>query len=179
MPTPEEQEATMIANLEAKTGRTLADWTEVVRASGLAKHTERVALLKTDHGLGHGYANLIVHRAADDAGDLVASQYAGAKEGLRPVYEAIVEAAQGFGEVEIAPKKAYVSLRRTKQFALVQPSTASRLDLGLNLRDIEPEGRLEAAGSFNAMVSHRIRLGIAEDVDAEVIEWLRRAWERA
>jgi len=179
MPTPAEQEATMIANLEAQTDRPLADWIEIVRASGLAKHSQRVALLKAEHGLGHGYANLIVHRAADDVGDLVAAQYAGAKEKLRPVYEAIVDAARSFGEVEIAPKKAYVSLRRAKQFALVQPSTASRVDLGLNLRDVEPDGRLEAAGSFNAMVSHRVRLGILEDVDADVVEWLRLAWHRA
>ncbi len=179
MPTPAEQEATMVANLEANTGRTLAEWVEIVSASGLAKHSERVALLKSEHGLGHGYANLVVHRAKDESGDLVAVQYAGAKAGLRPIYDAIVDAARSFGGAEIAPKKAYVSLRRAKQFAIVQPSTASRVDLGLNLRDVEPDGRLEAAGSFNSMVSHRVRIAVVEDVDAEVVAWLRLAWDRA
>jgi hypothetical protein len=72
-----------------------------------------------------------------------------------------------------------VSLRRAKQFALVQPSTATRVDLGVNLKGVEPAGRLEASGSFNAMVSHRIRLESAEEVDDEVVGWLRDAWERA
>jgi Domain of unknown function (DUF4287)/Domain of unknown function (DUF5655) len=179
MPTPAEQEATMVANLEARTGRTLEEWIELVRASGLSKHSELVGLLKTEHGLGHGYANLVVHRAAGAADDPVAAQYAGPKAGLREIYDAILAAARGFGEVEVAPKKSYVSLRRAKQFALVQPSTASRLDLGINLRGVEPEGRLEASGSFNSMVTHRVRLTSAAELDAEVVGWLRRAWEQA
>jgi hypothetical protein len=61
----------------------------------------------------------------------------------------------------------------------VQPSTASRLDLGLNLKGVDPAGRLEAAGSFNAMCSHRVRMESPDDVDAEVMEWVRAAYERA
>jgi hypothetical protein len=175
----------MVANLERTTGRSLAEWIELVRASGLAKHSENVKRLKEEHGLGHGYANLVVHHAqgsaalSADGDDLVAAQYSGAKAGLRPIYDAVLAALEGLGEVEIAPKKSYVSLRRAKQFALVQPSTATRVDLGINLKDVEPSGRLEASGSFNAMVSHRVRLESAEEVDGEVAGWLRDAWERA
>ena len=86
----------------------------------------------------------------------------------------------GFGDgLEFAPKKACVSLRREKQFALVQPSTRTRVDLGISLRGKEPEGRLEASGSFNAMVSHRVRLESPADVDAEVKAWLEEAFEAA
>lgn len=87
---------------------------------------------------------------------------------------------RGFGsDVEFAPKKAYVSLRRSKQFALVQPSTKTRVDVGLKLRDAAPEGRLEASGSFNAMVSHRVRVESPAEVDAELIGWLRKAYDEA
>ena len=79
--------------------------------------------------------------------------------------------------VEISPKKAYVSLRRNKQFAIVQPSTATRVDLGINLKNIEATGRLELSGSFNAMVSHRVRLSKPGDVDAQVLAWLKAAYE--
>jgi hypothetical protein len=72
-----------------------------------------------------------------------------------------------------------MSLRRSKQFALLQPSTKDRLDVALVLKGVEPAGRLEAAGSWNAMVSHRIRIGSAEEVDAEVLGWIKRAWEAA
>ena len=99
---------------------------------------------------------------------------------MRPVYDAIVEAVSGFGgDVELAPKKAYVSLRRAKQFALVQPSTKTRVDVGINLKDVPADGRLEASGSFNAMVSHRVRLSSPDDVDAELLAWLCMAYDRA
>ena len=176
---------TMIANLPEKTGKTLETWVAIARSTGRTKHGEIVAALKGDHGLGHGYANLVAHRSLETgnegpagADDLVATQYAGAKAGLKPLYDAIVAAAQSFGpDVEVDPKKAYVSLRRKKQFALVQPSTAKRLDLGLNLKGVAPEGRLEASGSFNAMCSHRVRLETFADLDEVVKRWLRRAYD--
>ena len=72
-----------------------------------------------------------------------------------------------------------MSLRRKKQFGLVQPSTADRLDVGINLKGVAPQGRLEASGSFNAMVSHRVRVAKAADIDGELIGWLRAAYDQA
>jgi predicted transport protein len=115
-----------------------------------------------------------------DGDDLVAAQYAGDKAALKPIYDKVMKAVQGFGaDLEVAPKKGYVSLRRKKQFALVQPSTKTRLDLGINLKGKPPAGRLEASGSFNAMVSHRVRLESVNDVDAEVVGWLKQAFDAA
>ncbi|MEO1170029.1 MAG: DUF4287 domain-containing protein [Pseudomonadota bacterium] len=185
MATPEEQVASMIANMPEKTGKPLEDWLAIVAESGAAKHGEFVKILKDEHGMGHGFANLVAHKAkeAKEGGgeaDLVAAQYAGPKEGLRPIYDAIADFVAKLGpDAELAPKKAYVSLRRAKQFGLVQPSTKTRVDLGLNLKDVAPVGRLEASGSFNAMVSHRVRLEAVEDFDDEVRDWLRVAYERA
>jgi len=82
-------------------------------------------------------------------------------------------------ELEIASKKAYVSLRRKKQFAIIQPSTKTRLDLGLNLKGKETTERLEASGSFNSMVSHRVKLTDVKEVDKEVIAWIREAFDAA
>ncbi|MDP5137088.1 DUF5655 domain-containing protein [Rheinheimera baltica] len=58
-------------------------------------------------------------------------------------------------------------------------STATRLDLGLNLKGVEPSGKLEASGSFNAMCSHRIRLTCATDIDDHVKHWLAEAYKRS
>lgn len=111
---------------------------------------------------------------------MLEAPYTGNKAGLRPVLTALLAAVQAFGpDVEIAPKKTYVSLRRAKQFALVQPSTATRVDVGLNLGAAAAAGRLEASGSFSAMVSHRVRLASVADVDAELVGWLRTAYEAA
>lgn len=182
----DDAEASMIRTLEAKTGKSLDAWIAAARASGLAKHGELRDHLKNEHGLTHGYANLVVHKslasdAASSAPDaLVTSQYAGAKAGLTPIYERLVREVRAFGpDVEIAPKKGYVSLRRSKQFALIQPSTAARLDVGLVLKGMPPSGRLEAAGSFNAMVTHRVRLGSLGEANAELIAWLKRAYDSA
>lgn len=185
MATPEEQAASMIANMPDKTGKPLEDWVAIVAKSGAAKHGEIVKLLKAEHGMTHGFANLVAHKArevAEGGGetDLVASQYAGPKEALRPIYDAIADFVKSLGsDAELAPKKSYVSFRRSKQFGLVQPSTRTRVDLGINLKDVEPIGRLESSGSFNAMVSHRIKLETVEDVDDEVKDWLRIAYKNA
>jgi Domain of unknown function (DUF5655) len=97
---------------------------------------------------------------------------------LRPVYDQLLAKIQGFGkDVEVSPKKAYVSLRRNKQFAILQPPTATRLDVGINLKSAEPTGRLEASGSFNAMVSHRVRLSKPAEINKELLGWLKKAYD--
>lgn len=181
---PEELRDTMIANLSEKTGKPLDEWIGILNSSGLEKHGAMMKLLKGEYGISHGFANLIVHMARnpveDAPTDLVKEQYSGAKADLKPIYDAIIDYVSGLGEgVEISPKKAYVSLRRSKQFALVQPSTKTRVDLGINLKGVEPSGRLEASGSFNSMVSHRVRLASTSDFDGDVRDWLKAAFDDA
>lgn len=175
-----------IANLEAKTGKSFAEWLTIARSSGASKHGEIVKFLKDKHGIGHGYANLVAMRSLEgDAPPPVASAdpaddlYTGAKAGLRPIHDALMSALRGFGgDLEEAPKKGYLSLRRKKQLGLIQPA-AGRVDLGLILKGVEPSGRLEAAGSWNAMMTHRVRLTAAAEVDAEMKGWLRQAFDAA
>ena len=123
---PEEMAASMIANLPEKTGRGLEEWLALASESGHEKHGVLVKHLKTEHGVTHGYANLIAHqflarkKGNDGPQDLVTNQYSGPKEALRPIYDRLIEGVQKFGnDVEISPKKAYVSLRRKKQFGLI------------------------------------------------------------
>lgn len=186
MSTPEEMAASMIANLPEKTGKDLAAWVEIVKRSGREKHGEIVKHLKAEHGVSHGYANLIAHEAKRSAAahapddDLMEAQYAGPKADLTVIRDALLARVTAFGDdVEVAPKKTYISLRRNKQFALIQPSTKTRVDVGINLGDRPPEGRLEASGSFNSMVSHRVRVTQVEEVDEELAAWLREAYEGA
>lgn len=179
----------MIQNLENKTGKSFNEWLSIAKSNNLKKHIELLNWLKSEFGLTYGYANLVALKAlesptlaaADDPEALLLNaQYAGAKAALRPIYDAVITAVQNFGDdVEISPKKTYVSLRRGKQFAIVQPSTKTRLDVGINLKGIEPTDRLELSGSFNSMVSHRVRLKDVSDVDHELLSWLKMAYEAA
>ena len=183
---PDELANTMIANFKEKTGKPLDQWIAIARKSGATKHGEIMKLLKGDHGMTHGFANLVALKtlksdaaSIGDAADLVAAQYAGDKAALKPIYDALIAVANSCGAIEVAPKKAYVSLRRNKQFAIIQPSTKTRVDLGLNLKDEPAKGRLEKSGSFNAMVSHRVRIEKASEVDQEVKAWMKKAWSNS
>ena len=142
--------------------------------------------LKEQHSLSHGFANLIALKAkgsdaasAEDKDDLITKQYQG-KEHFKPLYEKLITEIQGFGkDIEIAPKNAYVSLRRKKQFATLQPVTKIRFEIGINLKGQEPKGKLEAINSSSAMCSHKINLTALKDVDREVIEWIKTAYNNA
>ena len=184
MSSPDAATQSMIRNLEEKTGKSFDEWLKIARQSKLTKAREILNFLKSEHGLTFGYANLIALKSlGSDAGsadgdDLVAAQYSGPKAALRPIYDELISTVQKFGgDVEVAPKKGYVSLRRKKQFAIFQPSTATRMDVGINLKGTVPTKRLEPSGSFNAMVSHRVRLAAKNEVDKELIGWLRAAYD--
>jgi hypothetical protein len=143
----------------------------------LARHPFR------EHGLSHAHANHIAKRAAETAAprssdDPVAHLFAG-KAALRPLHDRLTERITVFGpDVEFAPKKAKVSVRRRRQFALLQPSTATQMDVGLILQR-PPAGRLEPSGSFNAMFTHRIKLAVLADIDDQVVAWLKEAYDAA
>src|SRR5215475_13601936 len=133
---PEQMIDEMMANLSKTTGKPLEAWVKIVKASKLEKHGEVVRMLKADHGIGHGYANMIAHKArgtlegraeAAASGDASMGQYEGAKAALKPIYDKLISLVEGFGsDIELSPKKSYVSLRRAKQFASIHPSTATR-----------------------------------------------------
>ncbi|MGI8581003.1 MAG: DUF4287 domain-containing protein [Chitinophagaceae bacterium] len=177
---------TMIDNLQKNTGKTLEQWIEIVNKQKNLKHGEIIKFLKEQHSLTHGFANLIAHKAkGTDAGsasnedDLITKQYQG-KENLKPLYDKLIVEIQKFGkDVEIAPKNAYVSLRRKKQFAILQPATKTRFEIGINLKGEAQKGKLEAINSVNAMCSHKINLTDIKDIDTEVIQWLKTAYDNA
>ncbi len=176
---------TMIENLHKNTGKTLEEWTEIVIAQKFSKHGEIIKFLKETHGLTHGFANLIAHKSkGSDAGsaenqdDLIIKQYQG-KEHFKPVYDKLIAEIQSFGnDIELAPKNAYVSLRRKKQFATLNPATKARFEIGINLKGQEPKGKLEAEKP-NAMCSHKINVSDIKDIDKEVIGWIKTAYDHA
>lgn len=178
------QAATQLHNIEAATGRTAAEFTALVKAAGLEKHGKMVAWFKAEHGLTHGNANLMAHTVRERlaggpvaAEDLLAAQYAGKKAHLMAIYERVMGAATGLGEdVEVVVQKTGVSLRRKKQFALVQAPSSKRVQLGLNLADTPEDPRVKAV---KGMCSHRVELTTAEAVDEDVASWLRASYERA
>ncbi len=176
---------TMIENLHKNTGKSLEQWIDIVKQQNFAKHGDIIKFLKEQHQFTHGFANLVAHKANEsDAGsvenkdDLITSQYKG-KEHLKPIYDKLLSEIQSFGnDIEIAPKNTYVSLRRKKQFSTLNPATKTRFEVGINLKGQEPKGKLEAEKP-NSMCSHKINLASVSDIDKEVMEWIKKAYENA
>jgi hypothetical protein len=177
---------TQINNIQKKTGKTLDELAALVKASGLTKHGEIRDMLKRDLGLGHGDANTLVHvvmqsdgqRAAEGKGEseVLDEIYSGKKVGLRPIHDALIEHIVKFGEFETLPKKGYVSLRRKKQFAMIGPATATRVEVGLNVKELPTDDRLltQPKGS---MCNYIVRVTDAAEVDSALIGWIKSAFE--
>jgi predicted transport protein len=182
----DQAEKTMIENLHKISGKPLEDWIEIVRRNQFTKHSEIQKFLKEEHGFTYGYANLVAHKTlATDAGSaespdaLIENQYKG-KEHFRPIYDRIMAEISQFGsDFEIAPKNAYVSLRRKRQFAMLQPATKTRFEIGLNLKGQEPDGVLELVSGANAMCSHKIKIESENDITPEVVDWIRLAYNKS
>ena len=173
---------TMPATLQEKTGRSLEEWQATVRGLGLSKHGEILNALKQDHGLSHGYANMLALLATGygtSSGDeLLTGLFAGSRAALRPIYDRVEQVVTGFGEdIEVLPKKSMVGFRRKRQFACFTPASASRVDLGITLKDEAPaDTRIKATPG--GMTSHVVTISSAEQVDDDVVSWLRLAYDR-
>ncbi len=177
-------------NIESKTGQTMAETAILIAESGMKKHGEIRAMLMEKFGLGYGDANSLTHFALQSDGTSAAEAkgmtteeapdeiYTGKKELLRPIHDRLMEAISPFGTFEIAPKKGYISLRRKKQFATIGPATNTVVEVGLNMKGIEGTERLlvQPAGG---MCNYKVRLRDPNEVDAELIAWIRQAYEGA
>ena len=174
----------MEKGLMEKTGKPLEHWIKIVKHSKIEKHLDIIDYLKVEHGFSYGFANFVALKAkkSDAASindsDLLSSQYRG-KEHLRPIYDKLLSKILTFGkDIQIVPKKAYVSLVRKKQFATLNPATKTRFEIGIILKGEKPKGKLELEKP-NSMCSHKICIASLDEVDKEVFEWLMCAYRTA
>jgi Domain of unknown function (DUF4287)/Domain of unknown function (DUF5655) len=174
-------------NIKAKTGKTPADFRAMAAQKGLTKYSDVMAWLKNDFGLGHGHANamaqLIVNADKFNANPdtKLDAHFTGGKAKWRKAYDALAAKISKFGsDVSLSPNQSYINVQRgSKKFAILQPATSDRFDIGIKLKGAAPAGRFEAAGSWNAMVTHRMRISDPKQIDAEVLAWLKMAYDAA
>jgi hypothetical protein len=184
MADPRSATATQIRNIEARTGKTFAELRQLIADSGLTKVGEQRTMLMQTLGLGYGDANTLALRAREETapagadGDPLAAIYAGPKAALRGLHERLVAAIDELGPHEKAPKKTYVSLRRAKQFAMVGPATRDQVELGLNVKSLPPSARLRTLPP-GGMCQYAVRLSATSEIDAELMAWVRAAYDAA
>jgi hypothetical protein len=180
-------EESSLANLKERTGRTVEEWVRIVKKSGPPTEQERIAWLKSAHGITTNYAGWIAKRvdgggspASYDPDAMVEEMFAGKKAALRPIYDHMLEWAFGLGkDVRVSPCKTIVPFYRKHVFAQVKPATNTRVDLGVALKGMKPAGKLLSTGGFEKgdRITHRIPVGSVEEIDKEVRKWLKQAYE--
>ena len=176
----------IVRNLPNRTGKSLEQWTRLVKTRGPKTKAKRVEWLRSKHGLGGPTANVIAAEASgedllaayDDQQALIRTMYSG-KESLRAIHEKIVKSVRALGkDVELSARKTYVSASRKRQFAAIQPSTKTRVDLGLVLPGVSADGRLQSSKTVGGgRVTHRIALETPKDFDAWAKKWLKEAYK--
>jgi hypothetical protein len=181
------------ASLKEKTGRSLEEWLKLVKKSGPATGNEHRAWLKSEHGLPPMSAWRIAELAGGKGGGMgdpdaylraaehyVDAMFNGPKAALRPTYDALLKLGLGLGkDVKACPCQTMVPLYRKRVFAQIKLTTRTRIDLGFALGARPAEGRLISTGGYakKDRITHRIPISSLAEIDDEVKQWLRMAFE--
>jgi hypothetical protein len=169
--------------LEKQTGEGLDKWNRRIKKEGLEDEQSLRAWLTEQGVTGYARSLLLMERFGypdfllASADELIDAQYADRPQ-LRPIFDAVISASMGLGEVIIQARKTFVSLvtpRRT--FARVQATTRNRVDLGLRLEGQKPVGRLRPSRIHETM-RFQISLTAPGDVDSEALDWLQKAYDQ-
>jgi hypothetical protein len=185
----------ILNNVPAKTGRSLAEWVELIRKTGPAGDKERIVWLKKEHKLGGTTAHMLVSQASGKvdedtdpetylrlAPQYVEAMYAGPKAALRPIHDALIELGRSLAaDVKVCPCQTIVPLYRHHVFAEIKPATQKRIDFGLALKGFKeklPARLLDTGGLAKGnRITHRIPLAAPAEIDDTVKHWLRVAYE--
>ena len=183
----------IIANLPAKTGHSLAEWTALLNRDTAGDAKARRDWLKATRGIGGTPARMIAQASVGQgsegwdsdaylaaAAGYVETMYEG-KESLRPLFDALVKMARSLGaDIRICPCTTIVPLYRTHVFGEIKPTTKTRVDLGLALRGVDgplPENLIDTGGlAKKDRITHRFALSSVDDIDGDVREWLGVAY---
>jgi len=179
--------------LPAKSGRSLDQWADLVRRQDLPDRKSRTTWLKATHGFGANHAWWIAEYAYDkatwdgdpaiylkQAADYVEAMFVKGKEWQRPIFEAVHREVKKLGkDAKVCPCKTMIPFYRRREFAHVKPATKTRLELALALVDVPFKGRLKKnpRARDDDRHHHLVELADVKDVDAEVVKWLRMAYE--
>jgi hypothetical protein len=185
--TPDEMLSAVSDSLATRTGRSLEQWLAVVRSSGVDPLDQTAVRnwLRREHGVPQNSQWAIADAAAQKAGwvrptvsEYIDRQYAGPKAALRPIYDALAIVIGQLGEdVIVEGRGTYTPFVRGRQFAAIAAAARDRVDLGLRFSDPPQAARLQPGGG-PGQATHKVSLRDVSEVDAEVVQLLRVAYEQ-
>ena len=176
--------------VQKKTGKSMDDLHELARRRGFldrqAKAGEVVAWLKSEFGLGRGHAMAaygVIRSAVEpklETDERIEAHFSGRRAAWKNTYRRIVEVVSGFGpDLSVKAGDTYLSLlRKGKKFAILKVGIGY-MDIGVKLKGAPAGERFRLSGSWNAMVTHRVRIESPAELDREVFSWLRSAYAAA
>jgi uncharacterized protein DUF5655/uncharacterized protein DUF4287 len=183
-----------IAELKQRTGRSLDEWLRLIKKSGPKDEKARREWLKQEYGLGTNSAWWLAERAegkgteGDDpdvyleaAEGYVEKMFSGSKAALKPIYDDLLKVCLKTGkDAKACPCQTIVPIYRKHVVAQIKPTTRTRIDLGFALGDMKAKGRLIDTGGFakKDRITHRIEITSLKDIDDEVKQWLKVAYDR-
>ncbi len=181
-----------IAELPAKSGRSLDEWLRLIDAEGPKTEAERRAWLKEQYGLGTNTASWLAERSVGkgtedsdpelylQAAERYVAEMFAKRAALKPLYDELLKRGLAIArDVKACPCKTIVPLYRNHVFAQIKPATRTRIDLGFALKDTPATGRLVDTGGRTKgdRITHRIPISAAADIDDKVTAWLHKAYD--
>jgi hypothetical protein len=176
-------------NIKSKTGKSPEDFKKIADKKGLlkpgTKAGEIIAWLKKDYGLGHGHAMAVytVFKGSKEKklskDEAIEKHFTTTGATWRPVFDDLMNKVKKFGgDIAIDCTNSYVSILRGERKIAVIQVYRERMDIGIKLKGVSTTDRFEAAGSWNAMMTHRVRVTAKEQIDKELIKWFKNAYEQ-
>ncbi len=186
MTSPSDMMTSVTDSMKERTGKTLEEWVVAVQSAGVDPLDQKtVRSWLKEQGVLQNSQWAIADAAARAAGwvrpsleGYIDSQYQGGKAALRPIFDSLCEIIEGLGEdVTAEGRGGYTPFVRKRQFAAVQASTKTRVDLGLRFKQA-PQSELLSTKSLPGQSTHKISLSLVEDITDEVKELIRLAYEQ-
>jgi hypothetical protein len=176
--------ASVRANLQAKTGRSIEEWVAIARTCPHEKPRARVDWLRETHGLGVNHASFILSEAFESK-DPSWSDGPAMRQALwtdpaaLKILEAVERAVAERSELVCGQRKGFTAFSRKVQFAAARPLKGGRLRLGLGVAP-DLSARLEPAKreGWSERLKAALTLGSPEEVDEEIRQLLKAAWEQ-
>lgn len=184
--TSAEFEKEFIDTAREKTGRSLQDWLQLLKITGMDKRNPIMDMLKAEHKLNHMQAQLLAGIFLNNGqpvyineGSLLDLQFE-KSPALRPLFDELTAfIGKAFPDAQLIPKKTYLSFTATREFAAVNVKPGE-LRLGLDLGDHPFADTVQQAKLSGPMprISHMVVLKQSGDINNALQTLLQQSYQR-
>jgi len=186
--------AAILNSLPEKTGKSVDEWAKLLAEAGMTTSKSMARYLRDHYDIARPTATILFAKINNIRHELEAEayleyaptridkQYTGGKAHLRPLAELLFAELDKLGaDVGASPCKTFVPFYRQHVFAQVKAATQKRIDVGLALACYDgqiPERLKDTGGAAKGdRITHVIGITAPEEIDAELIQWMRTAYE--